>query len=91
MARRSVGRRNVKSGLAGGHAEAADLHERHKDFLTAGELGRLLDAAKVGRHGVRDHLLILMMYRHGLRVSEAVAIRRNEVDLTASRLWGDYR
>jgi integrase len=87
MARRSAGRRNVKSGLADGHAEAADLHERHKDFLTAGELGRLLDAAKAGRHGVRDRLLILMMYRHGLRVSEAVAIRRNEADLVASRLW----
>ena len=86
-ASRSAGRRNVKSWLADGHAEAADLHERHKDFLTAGELGRLLDAAKAGRHGVRDRLLILMMYRHGLRVSEAVAIRRNEVDLTASRLW----
>jgi type 1 fimbriae regulatory protein FimB len=87
MTRRSAGRRNVKSWSAGGHAAAADLHERHKDFLTVGELGRLLDAAKAGRHGVRDHLLILMMYRHGLRVSEAVAITRDEVDLTASRLW----
>lgn len=87
MARRSTGRRNVKSWSAGGHAKTADLHERHKDFLTVGELGRLLDAAKAGRHGVRDHLLILMMYRHRLRVSEAVAIRRDEVDLTASRLW----
>ena len=87
MARRPAGRRNVKSWAAGGHVEAADLHERHKDFLTVGELSRLLDAAKVGRHGIRDRLLILMMFRHALRVSEAVAIRRDEVDLTASRLW----
>jgi type 1 fimbriae regulatory protein FimB len=79
-------RRNVKSRSAGGHAEAADVHERTKDFLTAGEVGRLLDAAKAGRPGVRDRLLILM-YRHGLRVSEAVAIRRDEVDLAAPRLW----
>jgi site-specific recombinase XerD len=85
MASRPAGRRTVKS--RGGHAEAADLHERDKDFLTAGELARLLDAAKDGRHGVRDRLLILMMYSHGLRVSEAVAIRRDEVDLAASRLW----
>jgi type 1 fimbriae regulatory protein FimB len=36
---------------------------------------------------VRDHLLILMMYRHGLHVSEAVGLRRDEVDLDQARLW----
>lgn len=83
MAAKVPERRNVKSGLD----TAADAHERRKDFLTPAEVDRLLDAARQGRHGARDHLIVLMMYRHGLRVSETTALRRDEVDLATSRLW----
>jgi len=76
-------RQNVKSESD----RAADGHERAKDFLSAGEMEALLDAMKAGRHGVRNHLLALMMYRHGLRVSEAVDLRRDEVDFDQARLW----
>ena len=76
-------RRNVKSSSAA----TADLHEREKDFLDESEIDRLLEAAKKGRHGVRDHLLLLMTYRHGLRASEVIAVKVADVNLQQARLW----
>ena len=75
-------RRNAKSG-------AVDAHERAKDYLDPPEVERLLDAAKAGRHGVRDHLLLFLTYRHALRVSEAVTMRLDQVNLKQARIWID--
>ncbi len=79
--------RNVKSRPGRSIVGATDGHERAKDFLTAAELASLLEAAKAGRHGTHDHLLLMMMFRHGLRVSEAVSLRMDELDLDRSMLW----
>ena len=66
---------------------AADAHERGRDYLGPAQVDRLLAAAKKGRHGVCNHLPMLMTHRHGLRVSEAIARRCDHVDLAQSRLW----
>jgi len=64
-----------------------DTHERAKDFLDPDEMDRLLDAAKKGRNGIRDHVLLLMMYRHGLRVSESITLRLDAINLKKSSMW----
>ena len=38
-------------------------------------------AAAQGRHGVRDSTLILIAYRHGLRVTELASLRWDQIDL----------
>lgn len=51
-------------------------------YLTPDEVERLMTAArKLGRHGPRDATMILVAYRHGLRVSELVSLRWDDVDL----------
>ena len=58
----------------------ADL--RAREYLTPEEVERLIgQAGKLGRHGIRDAALLMLAYRHGLRVSELVALRWDMVDL----------
>ena len=55
---------------------------RSREHLTPAEIDRLIAAARrLGRHGDRDAAMILLAYRHGLRVSEMVGLRREQVDL----------
>ena len=59
-----------------------NAQRRSREHLTPGEVERLITAAgKLGRHGQRDAAMILIAYRHGLRVSELVALRWDQVDL----------
>ena len=53
---------------------------RVREHLTEAEMAKLLAALKHNRHGQRDALIGLMIYRHGLRVSEACNLRWDHID-----------
>jgi integrase len=57
---------------------------RVREHLTEGEITRLLAALKANRHGHRDWLIGLLIYRHGLRVSEACDLRWDDIDLASA-------
>ena len=59
---------------------------RTRAHLTEAEVEKLLKVAKQGRHDVRDHLMVLMAFRHGLRVSELVGLQWSDIDFKAGTL-----
>jgi type 1 fimbriae regulatory protein FimE len=64
-----------------------NTERRSREYLTPHEVEQVIAAArKVGRHSSRDVTLILLMYRHGLRVTEAVSLRWDAVNLRAGLL-----
>jgi type 1 fimbriae regulatory protein FimB/type 1 fimbriae regulatory protein FimE len=57
-----------------------------RKYLSPDEARSVIEAvAKVGRQGERDKLLLTLIYRHGLRVSEAVDLRWTDFDLDAPK------
>jgi site-specific recombinase XerD len=61
----------------------ANAEYRVREHLTETEVSKLLGALKGNRHGHRDWLIGLMIYRHGLRVSEACDLRWDDLELAA--------
>ena len=60
---------------------------RPREFLTEKEVNELMKSAnKLGRHGHRDSTIILISYRHALRVSELIALRWQQIDLEVGRI-----
>lgn len=65
---------------------------RSREHLSPKEVDKLINAARqIGRHGYRDATMILMAYRHGLRISELVSIRWTQVDLKEGQLHVNRR
>ena len=58
-----------------------------REYLRPSEVKALMNAAKsVGRNRVRDAAMILLMFRHGLRTAELVALKWSRVDLASGYL-----
>jgi len=66
---------------------AETIDQNAKNFLTTSEMKKFLEAARKGRHGVRDFCLMLTAYRHGLRVSELIDIRLKDLDFDSARIY----
>src|SRR6478672_7805679 len=60
---------------------------KHHKFLTEAQVEALATAAgKSERTGHRDRTMVLVAYRHGLRVSELVSLRWDQVNFDAGEL-----
>ncbi len=58
---------------------------RDRKHLVSAEVEKLMEAAKGSRNAACDRFLLLLMFRHGLRVSEACGLMLSQVD-TDSRV-----
>ena len=59
---------------------------RTREYLTEHEVETLMAAARKNRHGHRDATMILIAFRHGLRASELVDLRWDQVDFNRATL-----
>jgi type 1 fimbriae regulatory protein FimB/type 1 fimbriae regulatory protein FimE len=59
---------------------------RTREYLTPTEVEALMEAAKGNRYGHRDAAMVLVAYRHGLRASELVDLRWDQVEFKTATL-----
>jgi len=63
-----------------------NAESRSREYLHDHEVARLIKTAKRSRNGHRDATMILIAYRHGLRVAELVALQWSQIDLRSGRI-----
>jgi type 1 fimbriae regulatory protein FimE len=74
--------RNTQNGKVAPPRRVTNRSLRAREHLTPEEVDKLIAAAgRLGRHAHRDTTLILIAYRHALRVSELVSLRWDQVDM----------
>jgi len=59
---------------------------RTREYLTEAEVERIMKATKENRWGDRDATMVLVAYRHGLRSSELVDLRWEQVEFKMATL-----
>jgi type 1 fimbriae regulatory protein FimB/type 1 fimbriae regulatory protein FimE len=59
---------------------------RTREYLTEAEVERLMTAARKNRWRHRDATMLLVAYRHGLRVSELVDLRWDQIEFASGSL-----
>ena len=65
---------------------ATNSELRTREYLTEHEVEVLMAAARQNRHGHRDATMIHIAFRHGLRVSELIDLRWDQVDFNRAVL-----
>ncbi|SRR5476649_2630514 len=58
----------------------------HRKFLTLTEVNDLISAVKNKQTGIRDRCIILLAFRHGLRISELLALRFSDLNMSDGRI-----
>ena len=59
---------------------------RSREYLTEAEVEKMIAAVKSNRWAHRDGTMILVAYRHGLRVGELVDLRWDQIDFNKATL-----
>jgi type 1 fimbriae regulatory protein FimB/type 1 fimbriae regulatory protein FimE len=70
----------ITENRAVGPTRRANSEYRSREHLTPSEVEQLIEATKDNRYGHRDATMILVAFRHGLRVAELVGLRWDQVD-----------
>jgi type 1 fimbriae regulatory protein FimB/type 1 fimbriae regulatory protein FimE len=63
-----------------------NAESRAREYLKNDEIEKLIKAAGNSRYALRDQTMVLIAYRHGLRVSELVSLRWDSIDFRHSQI-----
>ncbi len=60
---------------------------KDRKHLTGREIEKLMAATKGSRNEARDRCLLLLMFRHGLRISDALGLMLSQIDIEGRTLY----